>query len=78
MHCNKTAVQIAIANFYNYWSYKGLNRRDRSIKALSRNDWMMKQITAPFPTSSLKKIYTVLLQKVTDVHMTTVSWHLRI
>ena len=76
-HCSKTAVHIAIANFNKYWNYKGLNRRGRPMKTLPRNDRMMKQITVPFPTSSLKKIRATLLRKGTDVHMTTVFRRLR-
>ena len=60
MHCSKTAVHIATANFNNYWCYKGLNGRSRSIKTLLRNDWMMKRIAVPSPISSLKKILAAL------------------
>ena len=31
-HCSKTAVHTGIANFINYWSYNGLNKRDRPMK----------------------------------------------
>ena len=30
--CSKTAVHLAIANFYNYGSYKDLNRSGRPMK----------------------------------------------
>ena len=36
MHCCKTPVHIAIANFNNYWSYKGLQANENITPEMIR------------------------------------------
>ena len=47
------------------------------MKALPRNDRMIKLITVPFPISSLKKFVLRCFERGQDVHMTTISRRLR-
>ena len=44
MHCSKTVVHIAIANFNNYWSYKDLNRSGKPMKTLPQNDQIISKL----------------------------------
>lgn len=73
LNVSKTAVHQAIVKFKNTGLYSDQKRSGRPRKTTVRDDHLIRRIAVRSPTSSCKKIRSVLLQKGTDIHRSTVS-----